>query len=146
MSKARNGAERDRRNCEPMKCLHTPIWMVTTYRRTADQPIGKRTFHGRRTVGYFHSEQDARTIVKGNYGDIEEAGWYRWAVIEAVPCGLYPFPDKKRTIWYEFVFGLGRGAGGRRLGRWVRLKSRKPPKPITDAIGFDRIVSWSTIG
>lgn len=58
-----------------------------------------------RTVGYFRSFDDARKCVEENWGDIYEAGYYPYAVIEAMPEGLYPAPllmDRDHQTWYRW--------------------------------------------
>jgi len=56
-----------------------------------------------RCVGWFSTFEDAEEHVLNNYGDIEEAGYYRWAVIEKMECGLYPTAYYEENHWYEFV-------------------------------------------
>ena len=53
-----------------------------------------------RTVGYFHSLDDAMKALDANYGNMYEDGWYPHAVIEEVEEGLYPCNDTK--YWYTW--------------------------------------------
>src|SRR5262249_27217413 len=54
----------------------------------------------RRTVGFFWTPEQAEEILVENHGDLDEAGWYRWAVVEAISPGLYP-PGQEHQ-WWEY--------------------------------------------
>jgi hypothetical protein len=109
----------------------TGVYAVTTYERTARRVVGLKTLRDRRTVGIVPSFEEAERIVLGNYGDIEEAGHYQYAVVELVPFGLYPID--RRQWWYEFNL---------ETQRWEKLASI--PEPL--ATMFGRMVDWSDIG
>jgi len=55
---------------------------------------------GSRAVGYAHSMEDANAWVVDNAMDINECGYYPYAVIEEVFEGIYSFPRKEH--WYEY--------------------------------------------
>ena len=76
------------------------VWFVTTYRRTADLKICGKLVRKRRTVGFFRDKLAAIACVEGNYGDLEEAGYYQYAVVEGLPFGLYPLGEDR--TWFEF--------------------------------------------
>lgn len=44
-----------------------------------------------RCVGYFNSYEEAEDVVRGNYGDLYEQGYYDYVVIENIPEGLYQY-------------------------------------------------------
>jgi hypothetical protein len=75
------------------------IFLVTTL-----QPDGAA-----RCVGWFRTMDEAVEIVMGNYGDICEAFYYRWAVIEPQGPGLYGCDgagdEVERSRWFEFTPG-----------------------------------------
>ena len=57
-----------------------------------------------RTVGFFPTKEEAIEILENNYGDLNEAGWYPWAVIEEIEDGLYPFDVhiEEKQIFFEW--------------------------------------------
>ena len=59
-----------------------------------------------RCVAHFETLDDAEEILFGNYGDIYEAGYYPFAVIEAFEYGLYPQIRNGRhatkELWYQW--------------------------------------------
>ncbi len=116
------------------------IYTITTYRRTADRKVGNKLWHDRRTVGWLSDLAVAIRVVEHNGGDLEEAGWYRWAVIDEIPEGLYGIGDGRKMdpLWFEY-------AGD---DRWVRIdvSPHRCPAEIKEALGTDRILNWSEIG
>lgn len=116
-----------------------PIYLVTTYRRVADLKIGQRKFHNKRTVGWFPTLEEAIDIVEHNRGDLEEAGHYRWAVVEEMPAGLYGLGGSRmEPIWFEY----------RGDDRWERINTApyRCPLEIKQALGFDRMLGWHSLG
>jgi hypothetical protein len=59
-----------------------------------------------RTVGYYFDKGRAVKAVEMNEGDIQEKV-YRYAIIEAVPEGVYPIPKRKEEQWYEWNVSKG---------------------------------------
>ena len=55
---------------------------------------------GCRAVGYAHTMADANNWVVENACDINECGYYPYAVIEEVEEGIYSFPRIEH--WYEY--------------------------------------------
>ena len=55
---------------------------------------------GCRGVGYAHTMEDANNWVVQNAFDINECGYYPYAVIEEVEEGIYSFPRIEH--WYEY--------------------------------------------
>jgi len=53
-----------------------------------------------RCVGYCFKNHEAIEIVLQNCGDIYEAGYYPYCVIEEVKAGIYVFPRKE--MWFEW--------------------------------------------
>jgi hypothetical protein len=109
----------------------TGVYAVTTYERTARRKLGDKVVRNRRTVGIFPDFEAAERTVLRNYGDIEEAGYYQYAVVEFVPFGLYSL--EREQWWYEFNL---------ETERWE--KSDTKPEPL--AAMFHRMVDWSDIG
>jgi hypothetical protein len=97
-------------------------------------------WHDRRTVGYYFALPDAIDCIEHNRGDLEEAGWYRWAVIDQVPEGLYGIGGEKMDpIWFEYVGD----------DRWERIdvSPNTCPAEIKQAMGgFERIFCWASLG
>lgn len=52
-----------------------------------------------RCIGFYRSMKDARKIVKKKHDTLDEAGYYKYAVIEAFGWGWYPSAVKEE--WYE---------------------------------------------
>jgi hypothetical protein len=113
------------------------VWAMTTYRRTADKSIGRRVIRDRRTVGLYPTAAEAIAHVLHNCGDLEEAGWYQYAVVEPIALGLYPMNDPAERSWFEFSLTEE---------LWVPLSSI--PQVILDDLGLtrDMLTNWSTIG
>ncbi len=59
-----------------------------------------------RTVGFFHTLEDAQECLIKGLGDLVEAGWYTLAVIEKVKSGIYPLIDT--VYWYENIKGTSK--------------------------------------
>jgi len=53
-----------------------------------------------RCVGWAQNDLSAVNIVTNNYGDINESGYYRYAVIEKIGTGLYCTPEEE--FWFEW--------------------------------------------
>ena len=111
---------------------------VTTYRRSADRPIGNLLFRDRRTVGIFETFEEADRVVMGNYGDIAECGYYQYAVVEEAEYGLYA-PIRTQTF-YECILRPG---DPHSEGDWVRLDGI--PEPLLTMFGT-HMYNWSDIG
>lgn len=56
--------------------------------------------NGNRCVGYYANEQDAIDAVIHNSCDLNEAGYYPYAVIENVGEGLYRYDQS--PIWFKY--------------------------------------------
>ena len=70
----------------------TPIYTVTTIERSLAA--------GKRAVGFFHEFEIAEKAVIYNSLDINEMGYYPFAVIEEVTPGIYSFSRKE--YWYQW--------------------------------------------
>lgn len=103
------------------------VYAVTTYH--LDEAAEGRDRLQPRTVGLFASRESAVQCVEGNMGDLNEAGWYRWAVIEEVELGLYPC-SAGTAAFYGF---------DRSNDKWVGLDSRPAELP-------DDLASFHTVG
>jgi len=101
------------------------VYAVTTYRHEPERPWPWAA----RTVGLFLREESARLCVEENRGDLDEGGWYGWAIVEKVPLGLYPM-SAESAVFFRF----DRGAQ-----RWIRLEAKPPELP-------DDLVSFHTVG
>ena len=77
---------------ERKKMNQTPIFTVTTIQRALVAPV--------RCVGFFHELENAHEWLRLNEGDINEDGYYPFAVIEEVKPGFYTFPREER--WYQW--------------------------------------------
>lgn len=76
------------------------IYLITTFEKV---PIGKPDFDfgDTRTVGWFMDLTTAERAVESNAGDIYE-GCYKWAMIEEVLEGLYPYSPSNMRKFYKF--------------------------------------------
>lgn len=72
--------------------MSNPIFTVTTIRHALAA--------GNRAVGFFETFDEADEAVKNNVMDINECGYYRFAVIEEVLPGVYMHPRKE--LWYKW--------------------------------------------
>ena len=99
------------------------VYAVTTYRH---EPEGPWAAH---TVGLFPSEESAKLCVEENRGDLDEGGWYGWAIVEKVPLGLYPI-SAEDAIFFRF---------DRVARQWIRLEAKPPELP-------DDLASFHTVG
>lgn len=70
----------------------TPIYTVTTIRHALDA--------GSRSVGYFHEFSNAEQALTQNIMDINECGYYPFAVIEVLHPGFYVYP--REELWYKW--------------------------------------------
>jgi len=70
----------------------TPIYTVTTIRGYLAG--------GSRAVGFYYIFADAEKALKENIMDLNECGYYPYAVIEPVTEGIYCYPRKE--YWYQF--------------------------------------------
>ena len=86
-----------------------------------------------RTVGIFESQEHAVNILEKNIGDLNEAGWYEWAIVEEFNFGLYPDVDKEQTKLYKYE---------RESDSWL-------PQPISDMlkeVDYEHVFSIAEIG
>jgi hypothetical protein len=70
----------------------TPIYAVTTIRGSLDA--------GCRCVGYFHEFEIAKDALVNNELDINEMGYYPFAVIEELKPGFYSYP--RNEYWFKW--------------------------------------------
>ena len=70
-----------------------PIFSVTTIRNAL-------LAGGHRAVGFFHEFEVAEKCLVENDMDINECGYYPFAVIEEVMPGFYTVPRKE--MWYQW--------------------------------------------
>jgi hypothetical protein len=57
-----------------------------------------------RCWGFFHSLEDAVKRVESNATDMNEAGYYDYAVIEPKQEGLCDFQDQDLTLWFKAAY------------------------------------------
>lgn len=55
-----------------------------------------------RTVGYYFTQEKAIECLEKNWMDLNEAGYWPWAVIEKVEEGVYPLINDKQSLWFEY--------------------------------------------
>jgi len=72
-----------------------PIYTVTTVRGALAA--------GSRAVGFYYTFEEANECIENNDLDINEAGYYHFAVIEKVIPGLYTYP--RDEFWYRWDNG-----------------------------------------
>ena len=75
-----------------------------------------------RTVGYFKTQKDAIRCVEGNYGDIYEEGFYKYAIIECVSDGLYQYD--LNPLFFEW---------NKEKQQYIRIER---PEQFKNVIGF----------
>lgn len=69
-----------------------PIYTVTTVRHSL--------MAGKRSVGFFHELEMAEDYLENNAYDINECGYYPYAVVEEVKPGFYTFP--RTEFWFRW--------------------------------------------
>ena len=69
------------------------IYTVTTIPATFPQ-------RPTRCIGWFSERSLAIEAIKNNYGDMNEDGHYRYALVEEVEDGIYTFP--REEVWFEW--------------------------------------------
>ena len=117
------------------------IWAITTIKILSEDD--KKHYHYEsyhiRTVGIFETKERAIRIIEGNYGALEEAGYYQYAVIEELEYGLYPHCNHKETLIYKFDRDM---PPYEEIddGQWVRVDK------LPDEIDYEHLVSVSEIG
>jgi hypothetical protein len=94
----------------------TPIFTVTTIRNAL-------LAGGHRSVGFYYDFKDAEYALVNNEMDINECGYYPFAVIEEVEPGFYTYPRKE--LWYK----------------WNRDTENYEPCPKPER--FAKTVGWS---
>ena len=90
-----------------------PIYTITTIRG----PLSRNT----RCVGFYHELETAIEAVKDNAMDINEAGYYHYAVVEKVNIGIYNFEMEEH---------------------WFRWHPEKGYQPCEKPENFKRIVAF----
>lgn len=100
------------------------VYAVTTYRYEPERPQPWLA----RTVGLFPHEESARLCVEENRGDLDEGGWYGWAVVERMRLGLYP-ASAESAVFFRFDHDER---------RWIRLEE-KPPELPGDLASFHTV-------
>lgn len=77
-----------------------PIFVIITVRVPKNnkgwQDISERA------VGWYKKFETAEKVVLGNYCDIAELGYYKYATIEKTDEGLYPISECKKSSWYVY--------------------------------------------
>ena len=102
------------------------------YTLTTISKNGKRV----RTVGVFKEHVDVRDILQHNCGDLNEAGYYDYAVIERLKFGLYPVAPAAWQFWWQY-----------QKNTWTRIPST--PKSLADQLqqrGVRGVSCWASIG
>ncbi len=91
------------------------IFTITTVREYdgRDDLVAPGGGRAPRTVGYMETQEKALQCLYEDWGDLNEAGYWPWAVIEEVEEGLYPRINDKKSIWFEY--------GNK---RWIKLNRR----------------------
>ena len=69
-----------------------PIYTITTIRGSLEG--------GQRCVGFYHEVENAIRAVEDNAMDINELGYYHYAVVEKVNIGIYNF--EMEEIWFKW--------------------------------------------
>jgi hypothetical protein len=70
----------------------SPIYTITTIRASL--------MGGSRSPGFYHELEEAKSTLVNNDLDINEMGYYPYAVIEMVNPGLYTVP--RTELWYKW--------------------------------------------
>ena len=85
------------------------IWFITSLRlKISDEhPLSVET------VGFFTSKEEAIYAIENNWGDLNEAGWFPWLVVEGLKenC-IYPLLNEaEHQIFFKWQ--------GQDDGKWV---------------------------
>lgn len=79
--------------------------IITEKRRQAIEEMASMR---KRTVGLYATLEKAQEALNKNWGGLNEAGWYPWAVIESVEFGLCPH-HAQTQVFYEYWRGENEG-------------------------------------
>ena len=89
--------------------MNKNIFTITTFQHIGDVYLkdGKSFKHrGSRTVGYMHDKQKAIQLVLNNTCDLNEGGYYPYALVEEVPEGIYGIDSElsfeDRVTWFAW--------------------------------------------
>ena len=77
------------------------IYTVTTIPATFPQ-------RPTRCIGWFPDRDLAVEAIRDNYGDMNEDGHYRYALVEEVEEGIYTFPREEIWFKWEEIVGINR--------------------------------------
>jgi len=112
-----------------IKELNAPktIWFITTLRLETDR---KHTIYkdkhwdyfrlSKRTVGCYTKQEDAFEVIEKNYANLNESGYYPWAVIEGLDEGIYPYATEERQFFFRWA--------GKDNGKWIKCQFSREVK------------------
>ena len=86
-----------------------------------------------RTVAIYQNKESAVETIEKNRGDLNEAGYYNWAIIEEYEYGLYPEVDHDSSLLYKF---------DREKEIWIKTELSDPDFDID----YDHIICIGEIG
>lgn len=117
------------------------VWSLTTYTRDTVKRCADCKFRYGRTVGLFQTAWDAISVLENDIGDLDEAGYYQYAVVEPLMLGLYPLNSADDRLWFEHRFPHPDD----KHGMWVRLDGF-PEGMRAQLCGSADFGTWSRIG
>ena len=105
------------------------MWFITSIRfDKSDKSVYKSEHREafaleKRTVAFYATKEGAIGAIEKNYGDLNEAGWYPWLVVEGLAANcIYPIVrEAEDQIFFEWQ--------GRGDGKWVPCEF---PKEVED--------------
>ena len=98
------------------------MWFVTTLGPIDEQWGPKYS----RCVGYYETKEEAFKCVLNNYGDIAEANYYPYAVVEDVKPGLYASAEAT-PIFFKYI---------KEEKRYERISLEDLPEVMQHLVGF----------
>jgi hypothetical protein len=97
------------------------IYMVASVRIVRDINGEKDGETNPRTWGWVATEEEARKAVAMNAGDLNEANYYKYAVIEKLASGIFCV-DMEQIAWFEWVNNpVPLGKPNKYEGEWVEI-------------------------
>lgn len=102
----------------------TTLYVIPAGAKNLDDIDWKK--YKNRTVGFYFTLEKAEECVRKDWGDLDEAGYYNYLVIERLREGLYPSvslnPDHQ--LWFKH---------DRTEDKWVKTEK---PECLSNIVGF----------
>ena len=110
--------------------MNKKFWFIASVREnTAYREDGSSyKYHDSRCWGFFEDKEKAIKAVEENWTDMNEAGYYPYAVIESVSEGLLTVVDNpEETIWFKAIY---------KDNKFIKYEITEQPEFAKDFVGW----------